>query len=218
MEEKFNLIILGPQGSGKGTQARLIAQKFDMIDLDTGQIARGASIESTPLGKKIKECLKKGQLLPQEIIKELLYKKVSEIKNNGIIFDGFPRDFRQVDTLESFVKEFKLNYPYLIHLKVTEKTTISRISSRRICPKCKNVYYPKSSGYDEGICLKCNETLITRDDDQPNILKERLKIYHQETEKIIDYFKNKNHLIEINGEPDVPEVFKEILAKIKSLN
>lgn len=214
MDKNFNLIILGPQGSGKGTQAELLAKKINMKIIAPGEILRKKVKGSTLLGRKIKEYSEKGELVPDDIIKKLVLKKLEKIKKDGIIFDAFPRNIRQAKILEDFLKKFHFRQPILIYLKISRKLAISRITTRRICPKCKEKFYPKSKGYKKGICSKCNARIVSRKDDKPKIVKRRLEIYFSQTKKIIDYYKKQGRLIKIDGEPKLEEVFHQILGKL----
>ena len=210
----FNLIILGPQGCGKGTQADLLAKKFDMEVVALGELARETAKKSIPLAKKINSYLKKGELLPAEIAEDLISEKLRNLKKEQIIFDGFPRNLQQAQLLEKLLEKFKFQKPLIIYLKISKKTAVSRIASRRICPKCKDNFYPKSTGYKEGICPKCQTKLIQRSDDKPEAVQKRLEIYFQQTEKIINYYRQQNRLIEVDGEPKIEQVFQQILEKL----
>ncbi len=213
-KENFNLIVLGPQGCGKGTQADLLAEKFDMEIVAPGELVREKAKEKTKLGKKINSYPKKGELVPDEIIGDLIFQRLKEIKKNRIIFDGFPRNFQQVQLLEKLLKKFQIKKPIVIYLKIAKKTALARIASRRICPKCKDNFYPKSAGYKKGICPKCKVKIIQRPDDKPEAVQKRLEIYFNQTEKIIDYYRQQNRLIEIDGEPGIKQVFHQTLEKL----
>ncbi len=217
MQEKFNLIILGPQGCGKGTQANLLAEKFDMTIIAPGELVREKTKEKTSIAKKIQGYVEKGELVPNEIIGDLIFQRLKETKKDRIIFDGFPRDFQQTQLLEEFLKKFQIKKPIVIYLKIARKTAIARIASRRICPKCKDNFYPKSAGYKEGICPKCQTKIIQRSDDKPKVTQKRLEIYFNQTEKIIDYYRKQNRLIEVDGEPEIKQVFHQILARLHRL-
>jgi len=214
INKRFNLIILGPQGSGKGTQAEMLAEKFDMKIISLGDIARNEVKKETVLSLKIKKYLGKGELLPEELAEKLIFNSLKLIKKDGIIFDAFPRNFEQVHILEKLLKEFNLQKPIVIYLKISSQTAMKRLLSRRICPKCGQVFYQGSSDYQKGICPKCQTKIIRRADDKPEIIKNRLKIYFQETQKIIHYYQKEKRLLEINGELTIPEVSQEILEKL----
>ncbi len=210
----FNLIILGPQGSGKGTQADLLAEKFNMEIIAPGKLVREKAKESSDLGKKIKSYSRKGELVPNEIIRVLIPQRLKEIKKDRIIFDGFPRNFQQAQLLEELLGEFQIKKPIVIYLKILKKTAVLRITSRKICPKCEEIFYLKSADYKKGICPKCKVKIVQREDDKPKAVQKRLDIYFQQTEKIIDYYREKGRLIEIDGEPEIEQVFCQILEKL----
>ena len=211
---KISLVILGPQGSGKGTQAQFLTKKFNYKLIAVGDIIRLIAQKTTPLAKKIKKYSQKGELLPEELIEKLLSRELKNITQPGIIFDGFPRTQDQVDALERFSRKFNFKKPVAIYLRISDKTAVKRISSRRICSQCQDIFYPRAKGFQQGICPKCQAKLIQRLDDRPKIVKNRLRIYHQQTEKIINFYRQNNRLIEINGEPTIPQVLQEILERI----
>jgi len=212
--DKFNLIILGPQGSGKGTQAKLLAEKFKMRIIAPGDIARSELKTNSILADKIKKYVEKGILIPNTLINKLIYNRLKKINSKRLIFDGFPRNFNQVKVLEKYITELKLTESIAIYIKISRKTAIRRISARRICPQCGSVFYPKSSDYQKGICSKCQVRIIQRPDDNPKAVKKRLEIYYHQTEKIIDFYRKKQRLIEIDGEPKIMSVFHDILEKL----
>lgn len=215
MKKYFNLIIMGPQGSGKGTQAELLAKKFDMEIVAPGNLIREMIKKHTILSQKIKNYLKKGELLPDKYIKKLVLEKINIIKKNqGIIFDGFPRNFNQTQILDELSGQLNLKKPIMIYLKIDRKTAITRIVSRRICPKCGKIFFPGSKNYRQGICSKCGIKLVQREDDRPEVVKTRLQIYFKETQKIIKYYRQTGRFIEVDGEPNIEQVFEKILEKI----
>ena len=214
MIDKFNLVILGPQGSGKGTQAELLAKKYKMKIIAPGDIARKELKLNSPLAGKIKKYVDQGALIPNIFINKLIYNKLKKSCSGRLIFDGFPRNFNQAKMLEKYTKQLKLKEPIAIYLKISRQTAIHRISARRVCPKCNLLFYPKSPGYQKGICPKCRTKIIQRPDDNPKAVKKRLTIYYEQTEKNIDFYRSKHRLIEIDGEPKISLVWKMVLEKL----
>ncbi len=204
-------MIIGPQGSGKGTQAKLISKKYNIPHIPTGDLLREAVKNKTELGLKIKDILDNGELVPDEIVISLIKKKIKDC-DNSFVLDGFPRTIEQAKALDKITKLDKV-----IDIIVSDKESIKRISGRRSCPKCGSVFHvvtnkPKK----EGICDNCGTELIQREDDKEGVIKKRLKIYHEETSLLEDFYRNEDILEEINGEQPIEKVFKDIVKVIES--
>lgn len=198
----MRLIIFGPPGSGKGTYASRLSPIFNIPHISTGQILRDARNDQK-YGTIIKECQEKGELVPIDIVVEMLKKKLSEPDcKNGFILDGYPRNVEQAKKISDIPIDF------IINLVVSDDIIIKRLSSRRQCDKCGEIYnilYLKPK--EEGKCDKCGGNLIQRDDDKEDVIKERLKIYEEETRPVLDYYKRKVKIIDIecrdiNASPD----------------
>lgn len=206
----MNIIIFGPQGCGKGTQADMIEKKYKLKHVVMGEYLRAEIKKKTAFGKKIEPLLKQGKLVDDKTINDLLLKITKKYKS--IILDGYPRTIAQADYLDNVMKINKA-----IYLKVRNKEVIKRISARRVCPKCNKNYNlifikPKK----EGLCDDCKVKLIQRFDDKPKAIKERLQQYHELTEPLIAYYRKKGLLRTINGEPSINVVFKSIQKAIGS--
>jgi adenylate kinase len=190
----MKLIIMGPQGSGKGTYASRLSTIFGMPHISTGQIFRDNIAQGTPLGKEVDKFLKSGVLVPDDITLETVKNRLSEPDcKKGFIFDGFPRTLKQAEGLEKITK-----LDYVINLVVPDWVLIKRLSLRVTCEKCGEIY---NLGYlkpkIEGICDKCGGRLIQRDDDKEEAIKKRLREYEEKTKPLIDYYKNKGILLNI---------------------
>lgn len=216
-----NIIILGIQGSGKSTQAEMLARKFDYNWIIAGQLVRNAIKKQNQLSKTINDYVKKGKLVPHDIMFKKIFRPYLEKidKNKGIIFDGIPRDMDQMKSFHLLLEELNISQPYLIYLKIPDSLVLKRILARRICPICDKTYKPGDKIYDKNICPKCNVKLTQREDDvDKKALEQRLSIFHKQTKKIIAYYKKNNLLIEIDGKKIIPEVYKEIIKKINQIN
>lgn len=201
---------MGPQGSGKGTQADILSQKLGVPHISTGDIFREHIKGKTALGKKIEKIVKTGELVPDEITNEVIKQRLEkEDAKNGFVLDGFPRNLPQAEFLDK-VKEIGL----VLEVWISDEEAIKRISQRRTCLKCQKVYHliynpPKN----EETCDGCGQKLVIREDDRPATIKRRLKLYHKETKPLLDYYKNKGVYEKIDGMPAIPEVTEQI-AKI----
>lgn len=203
---------MGPQGSGKGTQADILSEKLGIPHISTGEIFRENIKNQTELGKKIEQIVKSGALVPDEITNEITKQRLEqEDCANGFILDGFPRNLPQTEFLDK-VKEIGL----ILEVWISDEEATKRISQRRTCLKCQRVYHliynpPKN---DE-ICDECGQKLVIREDDREETVKNRLKIYHEQTKPLIDYYKAKGVYEKIDGMPPIPEVTEQITKILK---
>ncbi len=203
----MKLIMLGPQGSGKGTQAKLLSEKFAIPHISTGDIFRENIKNKTELGKKALEYINKGKLVPDELVNEIVSSKIAHLQ--GFILDGYPRKLSQAEFLESFS-----NIDYAIEISISDEAAIKRISGRRVCESCGATYSIYDEGYT-GKCLKCGSELKIRDDDKEEAVKKRLEIYHTETKPLLGFYSSKGILIKIDGEQPIEKVFEDILCRIR---
>jgi adenylate kinase len=200
----MKLLIIGIQGSGKGTQSQLISKKFKLKHISTGDLIREEISKKSKLGNQIKEYSEKGLLVPEEIINKLAKKNLPK---NNFLLDGYPRNLNQVKFLDSITKIDKV-----IDLKLSEKEVLNRLSNRFQCPKCKTQYGLNQLPKKKGICDKCKEELIQRNDDKPASIKKRIKIFKKETLPILKHYKEK--VISINGNQSVEKVFEKIQEEL----
>ncbi len=208
----MNLVLFGAPGIGKGTIAGMLSKHLKIPHLSSGDIIRNEIKLNTKCGIKAKPFVNKGLLVPDDMIIELIKEELNEKDcKNGIIFDGFPRTVVQAEHLDKTnVKIYKV-----INFIASEKTIIERISGRRICPKCKAIYHienlpPKKND----ICDKCGSHLYQRKDDQLKAVKKRLKVYEEKTKPLIDYYKKKNLIVDINTEKPLSEIFEDTVKAI----
>lgn len=207
MSKNLKIIFLGAPGSGKGTVAEKLIKDYDIVHLSTGAIFREELTNNGLLSEKINSYLEKGELVPDEITNELVMNKINNIHDNrSIILDGYPRNVDQAKFLDTF---FKVDYA--IYLKISDEVVIKRIAGRMTCPTCNKIYNehfkaPKESG----ICDIDKSLLVKRSDDNPETIKNRLKTYYDSTFPLIDFYKNKNCLVELDSGIESDEVIKNI--------
>ena len=209
----MNLIILGSPGSGKGTQAKFLVDKFKLFYLDMGKFLRGVAKGNPNIDKIMNQ---KGKLLPAGIVfslmSEQLEEKVPERKN--ILFDGYPRSIKQYEMLKDWLGEKRTEINHVVLLEISENESIKRLSARRICEKCGTIYNLITNPPPEEGC-ECGGKLIQRSDDNPEAIKQRLSEYKKTTESLVEIFKKDGILIEVDGERPIDTIFEDILKRIK---
>jgi adenylate kinase len=230
----MRLILLGPPGSGKGTQASLLSEKYDIPSISTGDILRQSIEAQEELGLKAKKYMDEGALVPDELVIEIVKSRLIKpdcvryahqrlrLLERGFILDGFPRTVAQAEALDSlldnpltpFIKGDFLGYSLraVINIDLKDEVVIERLSGRRMCRRCNRIYHvvylpPKTTG----ICDDCGETLYQRDDDKPEAIKKRLQVYMIQTTPLIRYYQGKGKLISINGDREVREIHEDIV-------
>ncbi len=210
----MKIIMLGAPGAGKGTQAKMIADKYQVPHVSTGDIFRANIKNGTELGKKAKEYMDKGQLVPDELTVEILLDRVAQDDcKNGYVLDGFPRTIPQADVLDKELTKLGDKVDFAINVDVPDENIVKRMSGRRACLKCGATYHvehipPKQ----EGICDTCGSELVQRDDDKPETVQNRLSVYHEQTQPLIDYYTNKGILKTVDGTKDMQDVFNQIVG------
>jgi len=212
IKEVLNIIILGPQGSGKGTQAKLLANEFNLEHIETGDALRKIKGEATELGKKVAEIIDQGKLVSSALIMEIIGKKIMTIiKDKSIIFDGVPRALDQAELLENILKENGRYITHVFFVKISEKETINRLSKRHICSQCGKIFIIEKDAISKlEKCSKCGGSIIRRKDDTPKGIKQRLELYQKRTFPVVEYYRQKQKLIEINGAQSREKVFNDI--------
>ena len=210
----MKIIMLGAPGAGKGTQAKMIAEKFGIPHISTGDIFRANIKNGTELGAKAKEYMDKGLLVPDELVVDLIMDrfKADDCKN-GYILDGFPRTIPQAEALDKALSANGESVDYAIDVEVPDENIVNRMSGRRACVGCGATYHIKYNPTKvEGKCDACGEVLILRDDDKPETVLNRLNVYHEQTQPLIDYYNEKGILKEVDGTVDMNEVFNAIVS------
>ena len=210
----MKIVMLGAPGAGKGTQAIKIADKYDIPHISTGDIFRANIKGGTELGQKAKSYIDKGELVPDEVTIGMLLDRIAQDDcKNGYVLDGFPRTIPQAESLTEALKSQGDRIDFALNIDVPDEAIIKRMSGRRACPKCGATYHivyaaPKT----ENICDKCGTELIIRSDDKPETVKDRLNVYHQQSEPLIAYYKTAGVLREVDGTQELPKVFEDVVA------
>ncbi len=210
----MKIIMLGAPGAGKGTQAKQIAAKYNIPHISTGDIFRANIKNGTELGKKAKEYMDQGLLVPDELTCDLVMDRIAEDDaKNGFVLDGFPRTIPQAEALTAALEKIGQKMDFAIDVDVPDENIVNRMSGRRACLKCGATYHivaipPKK----EGICDACGSELVQRDDDKPETVQKRLDVYHEQTQPLIDYYSKQGILKSVDGTVPMEEVFKAITS------
>ncbi len=210
----MKIVMLGAPGAGKGTQAAKISAKYNVPHISTGDIFRANIKEGTPLGKKAKEYMDQGMLVPDELVLDLIVDRLGkEDAKDGYVLDGFPRTIPQAKALDEALTKQGDKLDAAIDISVPDENIVNRMSGRRACLGCGATYHlvyaaPKT----EGVCDVCGKNLILRDDDKPETVTKRLDVYHEQTQPLIDYYNEAGILKTIDGTIDINEVFNNIVA------
>lgn len=209
----MKIIMLGAPGAGKGTQAKKIADKYNIPHISTGDIFRANIKNGTELGRKAKEYMDKGLLVPDELTLELIMDRFkSDDCKNGYVLDGFPRTIPQAEALEKALSEAGEKIDFAINVDVPDEAIVARMSGRRACVSCGSTYHIQyAPAKKEGICDRCGKELILRDDDKPETVQKRLDVYHTQTQPLIEFYTDKNVLVNVDGTAEMEEVFKAIV-------
>lgn len=214
----MKIVMLGAPGAGKGTQAKKIAAKFGIPHISTGDIFRANIKNETELGKKAKAYMDQGLLVPDELTVSLVTDRVAqEDCKKGYVLDGFPRNIPQAEALTEALEKMGEALGFAINVEVPDENIVRRMSGRRACVGCGATYHMEyAPTKEEGICDACGDSLILREDDKPETVEKRLKVYHEQTQPLIDYYEAKNILHSVDGTKDIEEVFQDILKLLEA--
>jgi len=208
------LVFLGPPGAGKGTQAKLLSQRMGFLHLSTGDLLREAVKNQTPLGKKAKEYMDRGELVPDGLIVQLIEETMP--KGGNVILDGFPRTVNQALALEEMLKGKGEKISKVLFFDVPDEVIIDRLSGRRVCSKCGAVYHVKYNPPKvEGVCDLCGGSLVQRDDDKEEVVKKRLEVYRKQTQPLIEFYQDRGIIYRLDAEKGVEELFKEVKGLVR---
>jgi len=210
----MKLVIFGPPSAGKGTQAQKLSKQYGIPQVATGDLLRKAVAEKTPLGLKIKSYLDQGKLGPDEVIVQLIKERVAKPDcKNGFLLDGFPRTMGQAKELERMT-----DIDLVLSIVVDFDALVERAVGRRTCPKCSAVYHIKfNPPMNEGICEKCGSKLIQRDDDKEETVRNRLRVYQEQTAPLIEYYRKKGKLVDIDGSGGIDAVYSQMVKAISNM-
>lgn len=208
----MRIVLLGAPGAGKGTQAKMLIEKYQIPQISTGDILRKAVADGTPLGKEAKVIMDKGELVPDKIVLGLVDERVKQDDcKKGFILDGFPRNTVQAEALDKLLNDIKMPLDSALSVDVPKDDLMKRLTGRRTCKSCQqmyNVYY--SPPKKEGACDKCGGELFQRDDDKEETIKKRLDVYDAQTAPLIDYYNKKGIVKSVLGKGSIDEIFKQV--------
>ena len=216
----MHILLMGPPGAGKGTQAAELVKAFNIPHISTGDMFRAAIKEGTELGKQAKACIDAGKLVPDELTVGIVRERLSKDDcQKGFILDGFPRTVEQADALNGIMKEIGLTLTRVLNISVPASELIERAVGRRICKKCGATYHVKfNPPKQEGICDNCGEALTQRADDTAETMKNRLSVYEASTMPLIDYYQKAGIYTEVDGRQAIDKVTKELIETLKTKN
>lgn len=200
-----NFILLGPPGSGKGTQAAMLAGSLNLLHISTGEILRGEIAKDSELGKQAAVYMDKGNLVPDELVFDIVEEVLGTNKKAGAVLDGFPRTKRQAEML----CEHDIDIEKIFYISVPTEDIVRRLSKRHYCEKCNKVVT-----YDDEFCLVCSSPMTVRADDKPDVIRQRLRVYHELTEPLVKYYEAKGSLVRINGVGTVAEIHSRMMAAL----
>ncbi|WP_427916559.1 adenylate kinase [Thermincola ferriacetica] len=210
-------MIMGPPGAGKGTQAEVLVKELNITHISTGDMFRAAIKEGTEMGKKAKEYMDKGQLVPDEVVVGMVKDRLSQPDcEKGFLLDGFPRTIAQAEALSKTLDEMGIKLDGVINIEVPREKLLARLTGRRVCKSCGASYHVLFNPPEkEGVCNNCGGELYQRSDDNEETVNNRLDVYEEQTQPLIDYYKEKGLLININGDQPIDKVLADILAALK---
>ncbi len=209
---KVNLVLLGGPGAGKGTQAEKLVKDRGLEHLATGDILREEVEKETELGLEAKKYMDRGDLVPDELVVDMVQKRIH--RDKGYLFDGFPRTIDQADALKEVV-----DLDLVLYIKIDSEEAVRRLSARRVCSDCGRIYNKNfKKPEQEGVCDECGGELYRRDDDKPQVIRDRFETFLDETAPLIDYYSDKGLLAEINGEQGPDEVYEEVKSSLAVLS
>jgi adenylate kinase len=213
----MRIILLGSPGAGKGTQCKNIVAEYGLLHLSSGDILRRQRDAGTELGKKAQSYMDSGGLVPDEIIIQMMIDAMGKAPEAGFMLDGFPRTVNQAVELDKALARTGQKIDVILNLRINDSAVAERMTGRRSCPKCGAVYHTENlKPKVEGICDRDGVQLVRRPDDEPDVVANRLKTYHEQTEPLVDYYKSNSTVVDIDAEKDADEVKAVIFEKLKA--
>jgi len=207
-----NIVLFGPPGSGKGTRAKIISKLYGIPVITTGDILRSAARNQTDLGIVAQGYMERGDLVPDQVVNSLVRERLSQPDvAQGFILDGYPRSEEQAKALDQILRDLGISLTHIIHVVLDDETIIERLSKRRSCPKCGSVYHLVSAPpKKDEVCDQCGSKLVQREDDKEEVIRNRLKVYHEQTAPLSDYYNRAGKLVQVNGDGTVDEVRERV--------
>ncbi|MCF7873269.1 MAG: adenylate kinase [Candidatus Omnitrophica bacterium] len=210
----MKIILFGAPGSGKGTQADMLAKEFDLEKISLGDILRQEVKKESDLGREVKQYMDKGELVPDSTVKDVIDANLAE---DNFILDGYPRNGQQAQTLNDILKKRDSSIDAFIYLDVSQETIVDRLSKRRVCKKCgANYHLNTMPPKEDNICDQCSAELVQRDDDTPEVIKKRWNVFLANSKEVFDFYKKKNVFISVDGDQDKEKVFEQVKEKLEA--
>ncbi len=208
----MSIILIGPPGSGKGTQAKILEESHDMKQLSSGDMLRAAVSEGTGIGQKAKSYMEAGELVPDDLVVEIVTERIEKLGDKGFILDGFPRNEHQAEVLDEMLAQRGRDIDRVLVIEVGDEVLVERIAGRYTCAHCGEGYHDKFKQPETaGVCDKCGSTeFIRRPDDNPDTVRNRLSVYHEQTKPLVDYYREQGKVRVIDGEQSIEEVTKAL--------
>lgn len=206
----MRLVLLGPPGAGKGTQAKVLSNRLNMPHISTGDMFRKAKASGSELGRKLADYMNRGVLVPDDVVNEIVVERLREdsLEARGFILDGYPRTRQQAEVLDKELDKANAQLNLVIYMKTSKETILARLTGRRVCKECGKIYHIKNiPSKQEGICDGCGGELYQRDDDKKETVLRRLEVYEEQTKELIDYYKNKGALKTVSGDLEVRQLY-----------
>jgi len=204
------LVLLGPPGAGKGTQAKVLSNKLHIPHISTGDIFREAKQSGSELGNRLSDYMNQGVLVPDEIVNQIVAERLQreDVKDAGFILDGYPRTSQQAEALDEVLDNIALHIDSVIFIKTSKETIIVRLTGRRVCKGCGSIFHIKNiPPKEEGVCDYCGSQLYQRDDDKEETVLKRLQVYEGQTKELIDYYSQKDVLKTVSGDLEVRQLY-----------
>ena len=206
----MRIVLLGPPGAGKGTQAKVLSDKLDVVHISTGDIFREVKKSGSELGERLSDCMNRGVLVPDDIVNQIVVERLKkeDIKTSGFILDGYPRTRNQAEALDKALDLVGMNLDMVIYMKTSKEIILKRLTGRRVCRQCGSIFHVQNiPPKKEDVCDHCNGELYQRDDDKEDTVLKRLDVYQQQTQELIDYYGKRSTLKTVSGDLDVRQLY-----------